>query len=822
MIGQTLSHYRIVEKLGEGGMGVLYRARDPRLDRSVAIKVLRPEALGNADRTRRLVQEAKAASALNHPHIVTVYEVGQARVNGQIVDFIAMECIEGTSLDRLLGERRLGLVEALDYAIQIAEALAAAHDAGIVHRDVKPANVMVSDTGQVKVLDFGLAKVMGRDGSGHPEPTETMDDLPPEAEAPETRGGALLGTAAYMSPEQADGQAVDARSDVFSLGSVLYEMLAGRRPFEGHSRISTLTAILRDAPPSLNSLRPETPRDLRRIVLRCLAKDREARYSTAGELLLDLIACRARLAAGTSGWRAAIRQPRFVVSVGMAAALLLSLLAWVWARGARARWARDVALPEIERLVAQNDYYHAYWLARQAETQLPGHPQLARFWKDRCFFQSVRTTPPGADVFMKSYRDRTGDWMPIGRTPLQDVQMPFELLRLRITKDGFEPLEVTTDPNGRGRPLAYTLDGRGGRPAGMVRVPGGQSAFRDQPPVKLDDFWLDRYEVTNRQYKEFVDHGGYRSRRYWTQPFVKDGRTLPWEEGMSAFRDSTGRPGPATWELSTYADGRDEFPVDGVSWFEAAAYAEFAEKALPTVFHWFRASDAGLFVLFSDIIESSNFAGRGAAAAGQHEGMSPYGNYDMAGNVKEWCWNEEGGRRYILGGAWYDSGQASFGDERRSAWDRAPGNGFRCARYPAPLSPDLTASIKPVFGDYWARRPASDAEFQSYVRFHSYDRTELRPAVEAVEEDRHWRRERVSFEAAYGGERVPAQLFLPRNAEPPYQTVVYRARTSPWRISTSSSGADALSCVPSTRAISSAAFPVPLGGRARTGTRSAR
>ncbi len=775
MIGQTLSHYRIVEKLGEGGMGVLYRARDTRLDRSVAIKMLRPEALRNADRRRRLVQEAKAASALNHPHIVTVYDVGQACVDGHDVDFIVMEYLEGTSLHRLLAERRLGLAEALDCAIQIAEALAAAHEAGIVHRDVKPANVMLSDAGQVKVLDFGLAKRIERDGSGHAGPTETETGADPEtaAASPKTRGGAFLGTTAYMSPEQADEQDLDARSDIFSLGSVLYEMLSGRRPFRGHSRISTLTAILRDAPVSLRSLRPEVPRDLERIVLRCLAKDRQDRYATAGELLLDLISWRAQLVAHTSGWRAALRQPRYALPLGIAAVALFSVLIWLSTRSARVRWARDVALPEIERLVAQNEYYQAYRVARQAENHLPGHPQLERFWRDRCFLQSIRTTPSGADVFLKPYHDPTGERMPIGRTPLEDVQMPFELVRLRITKDGFEPLEVTTDPNGRGRPLEYALDARGRLPEGMVRVPGGPVQFRNHLPVKVNDFWLDRYEVTNRQYKEFVDQGGYRTQRYWKQPLVKDGRTLSWEEAMSFFRDITGRSGPATWELGTFADGYDEFPVDGVSWFEAAAYAEFVGKALPTVYHWFRATDAGLFVLFSDIVESSNFKGRGAAAAGRHHGISPYGNYDMAGNVKEWCWNEGGGGRYILGGAWYDSGQAYFGDERQSPWARAPGNGFRCARYVAPLSPDLTASIEAVSRDYSAKLPVSDDEFQSYERFYSYDRTELKPATEGVEEAMHWRRERVSFEAAYGKERVPAQLFLPRNARPPYQTVVY-------------------------------------------------
>src|SRR6185295_2157585 len=260
MIGQTLSHYRILEKLGEGGMGVLYRARDARLERDVAIKVLRPETLGDATRRQRLVQEAKAASALNHPHIVTVYDVGQVSVDGDRVDFIAMECVEGRSLGEVLAERRLGVGEAVDCAIQIAEALAAAHGAGIVHRDVKPANVMLTHGGRVKVLDFGLAKLAGRNASSDRGATETASDAETDTVAPRTREGALIGTTAYMSPEQAEGKPADARTDVFSLGSVLYEMLTGRRAFQGDSPASMVTAILRDPPPPLRSFRKDVPR----------------------------------------------------------------------------------------------------------------------------------------------------------------------------------------------------------------------------------------------------------------------------------------------------------------------------------------------------------------------------------------------------------------------------------------------------------------------------------------------------------------------------------------------------------------------------------
>jgi hypothetical protein len=322
---------------------------------------------------------------------VTVHDVGQASVHGQEVDFIAMECISGRGLDRALAERRPSVAEALDIALQIAEALAAAHAVGIVHRDLKPANVMLSDAGRVKVLDFGLAKMTEGHGAGPAGPegsTATRGSLPAETTAPMTRPGALVGTPAYMSPEQVDGKPVDARSDIFSLGALLYEMLAGRRPFRGDSPVSLLTAILRDPPPPLRSLRPDVPRYLKRVVDRCLAKRPGDRYASAAELLLDLTACRARVAARAARWRAALRQPRYAVPLAFAAVALVSFLGWTW--------ARRVALPEIARLVEKNDCYQAYWLAQEAERLLPGDPQLDRFWKQESA-PELRRTPSHAE-----------------------------------------------------------------------------------------------------------------------------------------------------------------------------------------------------------------------------------------------------------------------------------------------------------------------------------------------------------------------------------------------------------------------------------------
>ena len=213
MIGQTLGHYRIDSKLGEGGMGVVYRAFDTHLDRAVAIKVLRPDATASAERKRRFVLEAKSASALNHPSIIHIYDIDTANLPDGPTDFIAMEFVPGKTLGQYIGKNGLSLKDTLKYGIQIADALARAHTAGIVHRDLKPANVMVSEDGRVKLLDFGLAKL-----------TEKIDDDPEGTtvtlDSPQTEEGAIVGTVAYMSPEQAEGMKVDGRSDIFSVGSL--------------------------------------------------------------------------------------------------------------------------------------------------------------------------------------------------------------------------------------------------------------------------------------------------------------------------------------------------------------------------------------------------------------------------------------------------------------------------------------------------------------------------------------------------------------------------------------------------------------------------
>src|SRR5580700_5292683 len=266
----SIAHYRIASKIGAGGMGEVYRATDTKLGRDVALKILPAEMARDPKRLARFRREARAVATLNHPHIVTIFSVEEA----EGIHFLTMELVEGQSLERLIGESTLRVERIVEIASALADALAAAHEKGIVHRDLKPANVMVSKEGRVKVQDFGLAKDVG--ASDPADATLTSDHR--------TQAGMVMGTPAYMSPEQTSGRPLDHRTDIFSMGVVLHEMATGRRPFDGSSSAELASAILRDTPVSVTDVRPDLPGDLARIVRRCLEKDPRPRVQTARDV----------------------------------------------------------------------------------------------------------------------------------------------------------------------------------------------------------------------------------------------------------------------------------------------------------------------------------------------------------------------------------------------------------------------------------------------------------------------------------------------------------------------------------------------------------
>jgi len=275
IVGKQIGHYQVLGCIGRGGMGEVFLAQDTSLGRKIALKLLRSDFTRNEERLRRFRQEARAASALNHPNILTIHEIGQ---EGSL-HFMATEYVEGETLREHISRARMALGQALDVAVQVASALSAAHEAGIIHRDIKPENIMLRTDGYVKVLDFGLAKL------AEPKAADTAAPTLPKIE---TEPGVVMGTVSYMSPEQARGLAVDTRTDIWSLGVMLYEMAAGRQPFEGETASDVMALILQKEPLPLAHSTPEVPGELQRIVRKALHKDKDERYQTIKDLLIDL------------------------------------------------------------------------------------------------------------------------------------------------------------------------------------------------------------------------------------------------------------------------------------------------------------------------------------------------------------------------------------------------------------------------------------------------------------------------------------------------------------------------------------------------------
>lgn len=761
MIPDKISHFEIQQKLGQGGMGEVFLAKDTKLDRSVALKILPAEFVTNKNYMHRFVREAKAASALSHSNVAHVYEIGES--DG--IHFIAMEYIPGETLASRMQRKPLSSKEIISVALQAADALQEAHSKGIIHRDLKPSNIMLNSRDQVKLVDFGLAKV-------HQDEASLSSRL---STASQTEYGKIVGTLPYMSPEQVLGKNVDQRTDYFSLGTVLYELTTQKLPFQGDSAVELADAIIHQ-PPSASDLNRKAPA-LSRIISKMLAKQPEARYQNADEILTDL---RKLDETSSASFKATIRKPSVVIAIVLVLSVLFGAILWMYHRNSRIRWAREEALPEITRLVDSGKYPQALALGLQVEKFIPNDPILKTLWRSMSVTVSIKTDPPGADIFLQPYESTGENWKKAGTTPIQNMKIAKGYYRCKISKSGFRII-LAVIPRGfhqKQLSLSFSLKEMNKLPAEMIFVPGLKSDPYSRMPsggaetsTIQQDFWMDQYEVSNKDFKKFVESGGYRNQKYWKVPFIKDGHELSFGEAMKHFHDTTGRPGPLQWEVGGYSSGESDYPVTGVSWYEAAAYAEFVGKSLPTIHHWYHAAGAGMN---ETILAISNFNSRGLRVATDQKSLSPYGTFNMAGNVKEWCWNETtGGKRFILGGSYTEPVYLFMEPDQRSPFDREKTFGFRCVKYLSNPETSLVQKYDPPMRDYTKEKPVNDSVFAVLKTFYSYDKKALNSKLESTEIESYVKTEKVSYDAAYGNERIAAYVYTPVNQRPPYQTVVY-------------------------------------------------
>ena len=714
--------------------------------------------------------------------------------------YIETEYTEGGDLKEWAASQggidKVPLDTRLELVAQTGVALSAAHSAGILHKDIKPNNILISkskdgESPRASLTDFGIGllidpQALSKKGITATGLTQTLLGSKSSSS----------GTPLYMAPELLEGKPATPQSDIYSLGVLLYQMVIGdlsRALAPGWERDVSDELLREDIAACVSGVPEQRLADpaklserLRSIEERRRHRDDEVQAIKGKEESLRRRQRFKKLSLYTGAAIAAL-----VIIIGFSVVLQKRSF-----RESERTWAYQTAIPEIKKLVEAENYAAAYTLARKAEKVVPNDPTLTQYIEKSSAVIDIQTTPPGASVSYKPYADIDGEYIGLGVTPIKGVRLPIGMHRWKIKKERYQERELAWDVPS---PDEFTKEERERQnvfllqralyeetsvPKGTIAVDGGRfmmglRGVRLGDVTELDHFFIDRTEVTNRAFKEFIDAGGYSKPEFWKPEFRKDGKVLSWLEAMKDFVDRTGRPGPSTWELGGYPEGQDDYPVSGVSWFEAAAYAEFRGKSLPTIYHWARAALPFFELrrpLSPFILPLSNFEGSGPAKVGTYPGIGSSGAKDMAGNVREWCWNAVGERRYSLGGMWKDPSYMFTDSIVLSPWDRSPGNGFRCAVYPegTSVATKLFQEINLAVYDPYSIPPLSEEALQIYRSMYSYPATPLRPVLEAkAEAGRDWKRETVTIDAAYGRERIIIHLYLPTTGTPPYKTAIY-------------------------------------------------
>ena len=794
---EILGRYMVRTELGSGGMGTVYLAFDNTLQRDVAIKVLNESSVEDSANVDRFKREVKAVAGLTHSNVIGLYDF--AEENDQF--FAVMEYVKGKTLDEYLDEQAVSREEAMTIAAGMAKGLSAAHKAGIVHRDIKPSNVMITEDNEVKLLDFGLATA--RKTIDFPDETMSAADV-------QTKIGTIMGTVGYMSPEQVRGRPSDKRSDIFSFGTVVYEMLTGHRAFKRESTIDTMSAILNETVPSLDLEQLPTSDPLFGITQKCLEKVADDRYQDVSEILEDLNDIESKAVLSSSRPAASRNKVFSFAALGIAviaAAVVLftntddtdSDKPGINNRSQTSDTdsgttdteqiaeARQVLFPRMLNLVNQGQFLEAYEIGVQIKDYFEGEEAFQVAWENVAPLFSITSDPPGATVFFGDYGTDPSTFKELGKTPIENVRLSTSIKQFIFKLDGHLDAVAVSDNSffQAHTEIDRTLFSSADVPEGMIHISEGKG-FRltgmvfdisnsDGFAPTVGDFLIDRFEVTNAQYKAFLDDGGYTNQDNWTDPFMSDGTELNFEAAMELLIDTTGRPGPSTWAVGRFPDGMDNYPVQGVSWYEARAYAKWAGKSLPTLYHWSRANATNFGSEFvGQLIKLSNINKGSYSEVGSNLGVSRFGVSDLCGNVAEWATNAVGEQRLSLGGSTKD--QEYFFNQANpvNPWNRSEKRGFRCIKEQSEQLAELYADVELQYRDYSDAEPVSDEVFEVYRSQFDYDDAPLDAVINYRDEEQpDYIKERVEFNTVYDGERMIAYLYLPRNVKPPYQSVVF-------------------------------------------------